>query len=122
MKNHIRGEGLASIQKTLKEWNLSNISDKELLYLIVGRKGGKTTIRILDKILMKPYNKNQLANQLNLDYNTITHHIKIIESYDYITEVRFENIYYYQPSEKLFKSIDEYNIIKESMQNDESEE
>lgn len=111
-----------SIQKTLKVWNLSNITDKKLLYLIVGRKGGKTTIRILDKILMRPYNKNQLANQLNLDYNTITHHIKILENHDYITEVKFENSYYYQPSEKLYKSIDEYNTIKESMQNEDDEE
>ena len=88
------------------------INDKELLNLIVGRDGGKTTIRIIDKILTKPYNKNQLAKALKLDYNTITHHINIMTNHEYILKLKFENTFYYHPSDKLIKSLDEYNLIR----------
>lgn len=88
------------------------INDKELLNLIVGRDGGKTTVKIIDKILKEPYNKNQLANTLNLDYNTITHHINIIYNHNYIIKLKFENMYFYHPSDKLIKNLDEYYLIR----------
>ena len=100
-------------QKTLIRWNIWNIKDKELLNLIVGRKGGKTTIKIIDKILEKPKNKNQIANELGLDYKTICYHINIMTEHDYLLEEKCNKRYYYHPSDKLFKSLDEYNIIKE---------
>lgn len=95
------------------EKEIWKIKDKELLNLIVGRDGGKTTIRIIDKILTEPYNKNQLARTLKLDYNTITHHINIIYNHNYILKLKFENTYYYHPSDKLIKSLGEYNLIRE---------
>ncbi|WP_405293868.1 winged helix-turn-helix domain-containing protein [Methanobrevibacter sp.] len=113
---------MASVQKTLRHWSLLHLEDKELLTLIVGRKGGKTTIKIIDKLLMKPHNKNQLAKILNVDYNTITHHIKIMHNHRYITEEKLDNVFYYLPSEKLFKSIEEYNIIREFILNNNLDE
>ena len=89
------------------------INDKELLNLIVGRDGGKTTIRIIDKILTEPYNKNQLAKTLKLDYNTITHHINIIYKHEYILKSKFEKTYFFYPSDKLIKSLDEYYLIRD---------
>lgn len=107
-----------TIQKTLEKWGLWNVKNRELLNLITGRKGGKTTIKIIDCILKKPYNKNQLAKTLNLDYNTIAYHVNIMKNHDYLTEEKFEKCYYYHPSKKLFNSIEEYNIIKENLQNE----
>ena len=104
-------------QKILLPGCIWDMNDKELLNLIIGRDGGLTTIRIIDKILYKPYNKNQLANLLDLDYNTISHHIKIIKNHDYISDEQFDNIHYYHPTEKLFKSLDEYKFIKEYLLN-----
>ena len=94
---------------------LWEIKDKELLNLIIGREGGETTTLIIDKILAEPYNKNQLSNTLKLDYNTITHHHKIMKNHDYVMEIKFENIKFYHPSDKLIKSLKEYYIIKEHM-------
>ena len=34
--------------------------NRELMNLILGRKGGETTIRIIDQLLERPYNINQL--------------------------------------------------------------
>ena len=92
-----------------KIWEINN---KELLNLIAGRDGGKTTIKILDKILEEPCNKNQLAKTLKLDYNTITHHINIIYNHDYIQKLKFGNSYYFHPSDKLIKSLKECYLIR----------
>ena len=99
-------------QSTLIQWDIWSVDDKELLNLILGREGGKTTLKIMDEILIRPYNKNQLANRLKIDYNTVTHHIKIMHQHEYITEEQLGKSYYYHPSEKLFKSINEYKIIR----------
>jgi DNA-binding transcriptional ArsR family regulator len=89
------------------------VKDKDLMTLIIARNGGKTTLRILDKLLERPYNKNQLSEILELDYNTISYHINIIREYKYVTEEKFENTYYYFPSKKLYNNLKEYNLIKE---------
>lgn len=108
---------MVTSQKTLTAWHLLGITDKELLNLLVGREGGKTTIRILDLILQKPFNKNQIATQLGLDYNTITYHIKIMCSHDYITGERFEKRVFYYPTEKFNKVHEEYTLLKEYVLN-----
>ena len=59
-------------------WHVNN---KELYYLLKGRLGGKTTINIIDMILEKPHNRNQLSKKLNVDYKTVTYHLKIICKY-----------------------------------------
>lgn len=100
------------MQKTLDSCILFDIKDKELLNFLVGREGGKTSILILDLIIEKPYNKNQLANKLGLDYNTINYHIKLMCAHDYVTAEKFEKIVYYYPSEKFYNSKKEYNLLK----------
>lgn len=85
--------------------------------MFIARTGGRTTVKIMDRLLIKPYNKNQLARQLNVDYNTISHHIKIMNKHNYVTKIEFDNCTYYHPSEKLFKSIDEYKLIREYILN-----
>ena len=52
--------------------------NRELMNLILGRKGGETTIRIIDQLLERPYNINQLSKKLGLNYKTIKYHIKLI--------------------------------------------
>ena len=106
-----------SKQAVLTSMNIWNIEDKELLSLLIAREGGKTTRRIIDKLLNKPYNKHQLAKKLKLDYKTISHHIDMIEEHDYATKVTIGKITYYQPSKKLFNSLEEYKFIKEYLKN-----
>ena len=50
-----------------------------LWYLIAGTKGGFNRARIIKCLQERPYNANQLAEKLNLDYKTIRHHIKVLE-------------------------------------------
>jgi len=108
---------VTSVQKTLMTWNTWEIKDKELLTLILGRAGGKTTVKILDLIISGVYNKNQLAKRLDLDYKTVSYHIQIFLLHDYITEKKFENVSYYHPTKKLFSNIEEYNLLRKHILN-----
>ena len=97
---------------------LSNIEDKELFNMVMGNKGGKTRMEILDAILIMPSNANQLAKKLKLDYKTITYHMNIICKHKYATKEKFGKYTRYYPSDKLIKKLDEYNLIKECIQNE----
>lgn len=90
--------------------------NKELYTLIVVRSGGRNTVRIIDKILAKPRNANQLSKELNLDYKTIRYHLDIICSHNYFIKEKFGKNYSYFPSDKLIKSLDEYMLIKENLE------
>jgi len=52
---------------------------KLLWWLIAGMKGGINRARIIKALHERPYNANQLSEELNLDYKTIRHHIKVLE-------------------------------------------
>ena len=101
--------------------DLSEYSDRELYSLIAVRSGGMNSIRIIDEILIKPKNANQIANILNLDYKTVTYHLEIICNHDYLIKEKFNNNYSYFPSDKLIKNLDEYYRIKESIKKEDLE-
>lgn len=96
--------------------DLSEFKDRELYNLIAIRSGGANTIRIIDEILIKPKNANQISKILNLDYKTVTYHLNIICNHDYLTKEKFDNNYSYFPSDKLIRNLDEYNNIKMSLE------
>ncbi|WP_407377661.1 winged helix-turn-helix domain-containing protein [Methanobrevibacter sp.] len=91
------------------------INDRELFNLLLGRSGGKTTMNIINEILIQPRNANQLSNILHIDYKTVIYHMKILCKHDYVIREKFDNFYWYQPSEKLINNLDEYNFIKQNM-------
>jgi predicted transcriptional regulator len=47
-------------------------------YLLAGTRGGESRAKILLALRARPYNAHQLARLLNLDYKTITHHLKAL--------------------------------------------
>ncbi len=57
-----------------------------LWWLIAGTKGGKTRARIINALLKKPSNANQLTEQLGYDYKTIRHHLEILVDNKIITQ------------------------------------
>lgn len=95
-----------------KIWKIEN---QELITLLINRKGGKTTMRILDELLIQPLNKNELCKTLELDYKTITYHINIIRETNYVEELQFGHVKFYRPSKKLFKNLESYYLIKDCL-------
>ena len=59
--------------------------EKILWWLITGTKGGFNRGRIINLLLKRPYNANQLAQKLELDYKTVRHHIKVLEDNNVVT-------------------------------------
>ncbi len=51
-----------------------------LWYLLAGTRGGPNRIRILEELHDRPHNANQLAAELDMDYRTVRHHLRLLES------------------------------------------
>ena len=62
-------------------------TQKLLLYLFTSTRGGFTRLRIIIKLLEKPYNTHQLATILDLDYKAVQHHMKVLEKNNLISKI-----------------------------------
>lgn len=49
-----------------------------LWYVFAGTRGGATRAHIVVALKKRPMNAHQLAKHLNLDYKTISHHLKVL--------------------------------------------
>lgn len=49
-----------------------------LWYMLAGSRGGPNRIRIVQSLDERPRNANQLAEDLDLDYTTIRHHLDVL--------------------------------------------
>ncbi|PSQ59942.1 ArsR family transcriptional regulator [Halobacteriales archaeon SW_7_71_33] len=58
--------------------------EKALWYLFAGMRGGANRVRIVRELDGRPRNANELAEHLNLDYNTVTHHLDMLEEHDVV--------------------------------------
>ena len=54
-------------------------------WLIAGTRGGVSRAKIIQVLKETPQNANQLANQLEMDYRTIRHHLAVLEKNRIIT-------------------------------------
>ena len=68
---------------------MANGSDaKRLLWFVFsGSRGGLNRLKIISKLKENPFNINQLAKELNLDYKAIQHHIRVLEKNNLISKV-----------------------------------
>lgn len=57
-------------------------TDRRLWYLIAATRGGMNRARILWTLHDRPYNANDLASHLGLDYKTVRHHLDILREND----------------------------------------
>ena len=54
-------------------------------FLFAGTRGGMNRISIIELLIQKPYNINQLAEVMKIDYKAIQHHIRVLEKNNLIT-------------------------------------
>lgn len=52
--------------------------EKVLWYLLAGTRGGANRARIIRAVRERPRNANQLAEHLDLDYNTVRYHLDML--------------------------------------------
>ena len=58
--------------------------EKALWYLLTATRGGTNRARIIRSLSERPKNANQLAEELDVNYRTITHHIDILEEHNVV--------------------------------------
>lgn len=50
-----------------------------LWYIFAGSRGGLNRTRIIDLLMKRPYNMNQLSEALGLNYRAVQHHVGVLE-------------------------------------------
>lgn len=58
---------------------------QKLSYLILGQKGGKKRIQVIDLLNDRPYNLHQLSEIMNVNYRTVQHHIDVLKKNDLVS-------------------------------------
>ena len=86
---------------------------KILWWLLAGTAGGINRGRIIEKIMNNPMNANELAKELDMDYKTVRHHLKILEKNSLISSMGEEYGKMYFISELLEENINYFNEIWE---------
>ena len=85
--------------------------ERLLWWVLAGSRGGASRARIMIALRQRPYNANQLAEALGLDYKTIRHHLEVLErNLIVVTEgQRYAKLYY------LSKNMDGYYSLFEQI-------
>lgn len=89
--------------------------EEALWYLITGTRGGKNRARIIRCLLDHPQNPNQIAERLNLDYNTVRHHLDILTDHDVIGASGEEYGAVYFVTDRFERHIDTFEEITEHL-------
>lgn len=94
-----------------RELNKSNKQRKLLYYLIKGTRGGKSRTLILKHLMDRPYNANQLANAMKMDYKTVRHHLDVLIKNGIITMNIERNRGLYFISKSIESNLNYFNNI-----------
>ncbi len=92
--------------------NVSEVHLKRVLwYVLAGTRGGLMRIRIIELIMDRPYNANQIKEALKVDYKTVQHHLKVLLENRILAtseEKKYGSVYFLSPLvEKNTHIIDE---------------
>jgi DNA-binding transcriptional ArsR family regulator len=72
-----------------------------LWYVLTGTRGGTNRIRILRAVDERPRNANQLAEELDLDYKTVRHHLDVLVDNDILTSSGDDYGAVYLPTDRV---------------------
>jgi DNA-binding transcriptional ArsR family regulator len=71
-----------------------------LWQVLAATRGGPNRARILRELDERPRNANRLADDLGLAYNTVRHHLDVLEEHDIVTSGDESYGTVYLPSER----------------------
>ena len=72
-----------------------------LWYVLTGTRGGENRIRILQALDERPRNANQLAEDLDLDYKTVRHHLDVLTENDVVSKSGDDYGAVYLPTDRV---------------------
>lgn len=85
-----------------------------LWYVLTGTRGGPNRVRILTALDERPRNANQLAEDLDLDYKTIRHHLDVLEENGVVTDSGDDYGAVYLPTDRVRNHWDIVEQIREA--------
>lgn len=89
---------------------------KSLLWHIIGgTRGGATRATIINELKERPYNPNQLSEELDLDYKTVTYHLGKLEDNGLVKSGEEDYGKMYELSDKLKEDIEVFEQIWEKI-------
>ena len=89
---------------------------RALWFLFAGSRGGENRIRIIDFLKKRPYNINQLAEALGVDYKLVQHHIGVLERNNMVTRAGEKYAVLYFISNYLEANIEAFNEIQDAIE------
>jgi len=87
-----------------------------LWYLFAGSRGGENRIRIIDLLKDRPYNMNQLAEALGVDYKAAQHHIGVLEKNNMVSKAGEKYGVLYFISNYLEANIEAFNEVRATIE------
>ncbi|HEX2614064.1 MAG TPA: winged helix-turn-helix domain-containing protein [Nitrososphaera sp.] len=87
-----------------------------LWYLFAGSRGGENRIRIIDLLKDRPYNMNQLAEALGVDYKAAQHHIGVLEKNNMVSREGEKYGVLYFVSNYLEANIEAFNDVRATIE------
>ena len=72
-----------------------------LWYVLTGTRGGENRIRILQALDERPRNANRLAEDLDLDYKTVRHHLDVLIENDVVSKSGDDYGAVYLPTDRV---------------------
>ncbi len=72
-----------------------------LWYVLTGTRGGRNRVRILQAVDNRPRNANQLAEDLDLDYKTVRHHLDVLVENNIVNKSGDEYGAIYLPTDRV---------------------
>lgn len=89
---------------------------KLLWFVFAGSRGGINRLKIIDLLKQQPCNANQIAKEMNLDYKSITHHIRVLEKNNIITKMGEKYNVIFFISNFLEANMESYNEIAQKLE------
>ena len=88
--------------------------EKALWYLLAGTRGGENRARIIRALDDRPRNANQLSEALDVDYNTVRHHLEMLVDHNVLetSGEEYGNMYFltdqFEHNRETFEEITEH--------------
>jgi len=93
-----------------------------LWYVFASTRGGENRARLLRAIDEQPRNANRLAEELDLDYTTIRHHLEVLEENNIVTASGDEYGAVYLPTEQARANWETVEEVLDTVLDEETEE
>lgn len=86
-----------------------------LWYVLTGTRGGSNRVRILRAVDERPQNANKLADELDLDYTTVRHHLDVLVDNDIVENSGDDYGAVYYPTDRVQQHWDTVETIVEQV-------